>query len=208
MLSKLVIAGIACLAGSLAIHQDLKPQDAKGAPKQPTAEEVKAMMEAYEKAGAPGEQHKLLAKLAGKWETVNKPCDMPGFPSVETKGTADARVILGGRQLVEESTGMAQGKPFSGIFMLGYDNTLKEYVATWSDNMSTGQYTTHGTADAAGKVITLNGEIRDAMSPEKGRPWRIVIKIESDDKHTVEVYDTISEGNIAVVMTSTATRVK
>lgn len=175
---------------------------------EPTPEQAKEMMEMYEKAAAPGEPHQLLQKLAGKWNSVSKSSGMPGMPAEETKGTAEARAILGGRQIVSESKGSMMGKAFEGVFMIGYDNTAKEYVSTWTDNFSTGHYQTRGTADASGKVITLKGTIRDAMSPVEPRPWHLILKIESDDKHVIEVYDTVSPGNTMCVVTVTATRIK
>jgi hypothetical protein len=174
----------------------------------PTPEQMKEMMAMYEKAAVPGEPHKQLQKLVGKWNTVMKPMAFPGMPSEETKGTAEWRAILGGRQLIQETQGTMMGKPFNGFQILGYDNTTKEFVSTWSDSMSTGQYQTRGTADASGKVITLKGEMRDAHSPDTPRPWRVVTKFESDDKHVVEIYDTVAPGQELCVMTVTATRAK
>src|ERR1043165_7012037 len=127
MISKLALAAVACLAGAFTVHSGLSPQDAKNPPKPPTPEEMKAQMEAYEQAAQVGDQHKVLQKLAGKWDTVSKMSAMPGMPAAETKGTSEARSILGGRQVLEQSQGTMMGKPFNGLFLIGYDNTLKEY---------------------------------------------------------------------------------
>ena len=67
---------------------------------------------------------------------------------------------------------------------------------------------TRGTADATGRVITLRGTVRDAMTPDEPRPWHLVIKIESDDRHVIEIYDTVAPGQETLVVTMTATRAK
>lgn len=185
-------------------------QDEKKPPaaETPTPEQIKEMMALFEKAAEPGEEHKLLGKLAGKWNTVAKSSGMPGVPPEETKGTAERRAILGGRQVLEESHGSMMGKPFDGFQILGYDNVTKEFVSTWTDTMSTGQFQTRGKADATGKVITLDGVVRDAMSPVEPRAWRLVVKIESDDRHVIDVYDTTAPNTLTMVVSLTYARAK
>jgi hypothetical protein len=217
MPAKLVLASLALVAGSLFVApQDEKkkpdaPQDEKKkpAPAAPSPEQMKEMMEAMQKAATPGPEHKGLQKLVGKWNTVAKTADMPGMPAEETKGTSEYRSVLGGRQVVGETKGTMMGMQFDGFHLLGYDNVTKEYVSTWTDTMSSGHYMTRGTADASGKVITMKGEMRDAMTPDAPRPWKLVVKIESDDRHVTEVYDTMEPGTEpGLVVTVTSTRVK
>jgi hypothetical protein len=210
MLTKFFFPGFLGLAMTMLAGNGVMAQDDKrpGGHEAPSPEQMKAMMEMYEKAAKPGEPHKLLQKLAGKWNIVSKTSGMPGMPAEESKGTMENRSILDGRQIVGESRSTMMGKPFNGIQLLGYDNITKEYVSTWTDNWSTGHYMTRGTADATGKVLTLKGEIRDAMTPDQPRPWRLVIKVESDDKHIIEIYDTVAPETEMCVVTVTATRAK
>jgi hypothetical protein len=203
---KLAYAAALVVASSFAflLPQDDKKPGGQDAP--PTSEEMKAMMAGMLEAAKPGEPHKHLSAMVGKWTTTVKTSGMPGMPAEETKGAAVYRSILDGRQIVGDTTGTMMGMPFNGFMLLGYDNVTKEYVSTWTDNWSSGQYMTRGAADDAGKVVTMKGIIKDAMTPD-GRPWALVIKIESKDKHVIEVLDTIAPGQPPqLVVTVTATR--
>ncbi|MER2512342.1 MAG: DUF1579 domain-containing protein [Nitrosomonas ureae] len=116
------------------------------------------MMEVYTKLATPGEPHKLFASLAGSWITKTKEWMDPQKPAVESTGSADIKLLLGGRFLQQEITSSMHGKPYSGIWTIAYDNLLKQYVSTWIDNMSTQIFMMNGTASADGKTITLTGQ--------------------------------------------------
>lgn len=117
----------------------------------------KAMMELWQKLGTPGEPHKQLEGLAGKWTTETKEWMEPGKPPMEANGTVEMKSVLGGRFLQQEYTGSMMGQPYSGIGTTGYDNLRKKYVSTWIDSMGTGIFVMEGTATADGKIITLKG---------------------------------------------------
>lgn len=116
------------------------------------------MMEVYTKLATPGEPHKLFASLTGSWTTKTKEWMDPQKPAVESTGSADIKLLLGGRFLQQEITGSMHGKPYSGIWTVAYDNLLKQYVSTWIDTMSTQIFIMNGTANADGKTITLTGQ--------------------------------------------------
>jgi hypothetical protein len=117
-----------------------------------------AMMELYKKLAKPGEPHELFASLTGSWTTKTKEWMDPEKPPVESTGSAEMKMLLGGRFLQQEFTGDMMGKPYSGIGISGYDNILKRYVSIWIDTMSTDIFTMAGTASADGRTITLNGQ--------------------------------------------------
>ena len=111
--------------------------DNKGAQGKDDAQAMQAMqsmMIAMEKAGAPGEHHKMLLKRVGKWDVVVKSWMAPGQPPMETKGTAEAKSILGDRYIQMNFTGSFMDKPFIGIGTTGYDNIKNKFIGTWIDN--------------------------------------------------------------------------
>ena len=67
-------------------------------------------MEAYEKAIAPGEQHKLLQKQVGKWNLSLKSWPAPDAPPMESTGTAETKSILGDRYVQTTLTSSMMGK--------------------------------------------------------------------------------------------------
>lgn len=120
-----------------------------------SAEEM-AMMQAYEKAGTPGEQHAQLAKMAGEWKVAGKFWMGPGDPSL-SEGTASRRMMLDGRVLAESFTSEFMGMPFTGHGMTGYDNVTGKWWTTWNDSMSTGLLTMEGQCTESGDVCTWIG---------------------------------------------------
>src|SRR3954463_2126704 len=66
----------------------------KGGGKEP---EPQAAVAAYERAATPGEAHKLLQKMVGKWTVAMKSWMVPGQPAVESTGTAEVKSLLGDR---------------------------------------------------------------------------------------------------------------
>ncbi len=106
--------------------------------KQEDIKDMQAMMEVYKKVGTPGAPHKLLAGLEGTWTTRTKSWMEPGKPPLETTGTCEQKLLLGGRYLQQVYTGDMMGEQFTGINLLGCDNHTGKYVSTWIDSMSTG----------------------------------------------------------------------
>jgi hypothetical protein len=140
--------------------------------------DMQAIMEIYQKAGTPGEPHKKLGKLEGSWITRSRGWVEPGKPPVESSGTCEQKLILGGHYLRQEYTGDMMGMPFTGINLLGYDNHTGKYQSVWLDSMSTGIYFFEGTASPDGKVIT---QVCDYDDPVKGPSlWRTVTTIKDD----------------------------
>lgn len=202
----ITVCGITAIALGLLsspLRADEKDHDkakAAGAP------DMAEMMKKMEALAAPGPEHQMLASLAGEWATEAK-CFMAGpeAPPTVTKGTCKGKMILGGRFLQEEFEGDMMGKQFQGIGLLGYDKFNKRFVNLWMDSMGTGFFTSEGTCDESGKVLTLNGKMDDPMTGEKAKPMRLVTKILSPDKHVFEMHD-VALGEKSKVMEITYVR--
>ena len=128
--------------------------------------EQKAEMEAYMKAGTPGEPHRHLAESAGTYDTKVKSWpDAKSEPMVES-GSATRTVDLDGRVVVERFNGSMMGMPFTGTGMTGFDNVSGKYWSTWTDSMSTGIMVSEGTCDAQ-QVCTFIGSWNDPVKKAK-----------------------------------------
>jgi hypothetical protein len=204
MILKLLVSGLVVLGGFFAVTTPA-PQD---------AEEMAKMMAMYEKAATPGAEHKALESLVGKWDQQNK--FMMGGPPMESKGTAEYKSILGGRFVVCDTKSKMtmpgpDGKPverdFTGFMVLGYDNALKQYQSLWCDSFGTGMFMSTGTADAAGKLVTLEGTMKDVLTPQ-GRPWKMTILTEGPDKQVTELWDAMDGKTLQKVGIITSTRAK
>jgi hypothetical protein len=156
------------------------------APKNPE-EFAKAMAE----AGKPGPEHARLQALAGTWDYTCKFWLDPSQPPMESKGTIERRLILGGRFLEERVTGTNfDGKPgFEGLSLIGYDNGRKKYTSTWNCNMGTGTCLGLGSADESGSKLTFQTEAYCPLQ-KKTIKGREEIRVEGSDKVVAESFVT------------------
>ena len=155
------------------------------------AEDEAAMMEAYVKAGQPGEHHKRLEPFIGDWTIKVSHWTAPGSEPSTSEGEAHIEWIMDGRFIQEEIVGdmgeMMPGVEFKGRGVTGYDNLRKEYVSTWIDSMSTGVAISYGKWDARQKAIVATGEMMDPMTgaPKK---FRWITTIAGPDRIVSESY--------------------
>lgn len=165
-----------------------------------------AAMAAMAKLSGPSEKHKVLAQLAGSWEAHSKAFMRPGQPPLESHGSAETRLILGGRFLQEDYSNTFGKAPFQGHGLTGYDLIKQKYVNVWVDNLGSWLTQSEGTLDASGKVLTLAGTMPDPQTG-KGRPTKTITRIESADRHVFEIYDNV-DGKDVKIMEVTYTRKK
>jgi len=169
----------------------LAGQGEKPAAGQPQDAAMVEMMKKMMEFATPGEFHKRLEPLVGKWEYTARWWMSPDAPPESAKGTCENKWILDGRYLHQEVLGApteSPEPPLKGFGVIGYDNLRKQYFVVWIDNMGTGVMLGYGTCDPTGKVLTISGEASDPMTGETNRKWRSVTRIESDDKHVGEMY--------------------
>jgi hypothetical protein len=166
--------------------------------------DMQTMMDVYDRLGTPGAPHKMLASMAGSWKTKTKSWMEPNKPPMESTGTCEQKMLLGGRFLQQEFTGEMMGRTFTGIGVTGYDNHTKKYVSTWIDSMGTAIYFFEGTASADGKIITQENRYDDPVNgPMK---WRSVTRIVDDNTQVFEMYGTDKKGKEEKMMEIIYTR--
>ena len=160
------------------------------------ATEMQQMMVQMMELGKPGENHKLIAQLAGNWTYTLKMWMDPSAPPTESKGTSTRKAAMDGRFFITDTTGKfqmpgADGKMkdmnFTGMAIEGYDNVKKKFVSAWVDNMSTMIMLSEGTYDPASKTFTYNAQCE--MMPGMQMKIREVIKVVDANHHTFEWYE-------------------
>jgi hypothetical protein len=163
------------------------------------AEMMKQMMELSKL----GENHKILATMAGTWSYNVKMWMAPGAPPMMSTGTGVRKAVMGGRYFTFEVAGKMQmpgadGKlkdmEFQGMALEGYDNVKKKFIATWSDSMGTGIGLSEGSYDAATKTFTYIGDYE--MMPGMKIKFREVIKVADANHHTMEYYEDRGAGEM------------
>lgn len=148
--------------------------------------DMQKIMEIYQKIGTPGEPHKLMGNLEGSWTTRSRGWMDPDEPPMESSGTCEQKMILGGRYLRQEYTGDMAGTPYSGINILGYNNQTRKYESVWIDTMSTGVFYFVGAGSRDGRTITQECSYDDPVrGPSK---WRTVTRIKDDNTIEFEMF--------------------
>jgi hypothetical protein len=180
---------------------------AQSQPKKEMSAEEKAAMDAMMKAGSPGEQHKQLARMAGKWDTTVKMYQAPGAPPQVSTGVSENKLVLGGRWVQETFNGTFMGMPFSGIGYTGYDNIKKQYVGTWMDTMSTSVMQSAGTADASGKNFEFSATMDDPVTG-KAVTTKSTMTVTDENHHTMEMWMPGPDGKMFKMMEISYTRKK
>jgi len=177
MKSLRIITSTATLIVTLVFGMSAIAAADKSAPMDP---KVAEMMKKHEAAATPGEAHKMLAGSVGKWKTSSQMWDAPGTQPHTSKGTANMKMILGGRWLQQEFKGEVMGKPFEGIGLTGYDNVKGKYESHWYDSMSTGAMVAKGDYEASSKTIKDSGTMSCPFSADKTQDvrseWQMVDK--------------------------------
>lgn len=165
--------------------------------------ETQEMMEIYRKVATPGAPHRMLAGMAGNWNTRGRFWMEPGKPPVESTGHSKQTMVLDGRFLQQEFTGDMMGSPFTGLGFCGYDNHTEKYVSTWMDTMGTAIMVFEGTASADGTITQTSSYDDPVQGPMK---WRSVTHLVNPDTLEFEMYATGRSGREEKMMEITYTR--
>jgi hypothetical protein len=122
-----------------------------------------AELPASTRLALPGEKHRWLEPLLGKWNVQMRVWPAPGAKPIEsTQLTATREWILGGRYLREELTGTFSGNPSHRVALLGYNNLEGRFELVTVDTFEPGQmwYASH--ADGQPGLISLRGDNTEA----------------------------------------------
>jgi hypothetical protein len=135
----------------------------------------------------PGEVHKILAKSDGTWNYEMSYWMAPGTTPMTSNGTAENKMVLGGRYQESVHKSNMGGMDFEGHGLLGYDNAKKTFQYTWIDNMGTGSILLEGKWDDATSSITLTGKGYDPITG-KDIDMKEIIRVIDDNHQVVEMY--------------------
>ena len=180
--------------------------DEKQRAKEPSADE-KAMMDAWMKYATPGDVHKKMAGMEGTWTTKVREWMAPGAPPQESEGTAEFKMLLGGRYLQQSFHGSMMGQSFDGMGISGYDNAKKATRSVWVDSAGTGMMMMTGGWDADGKTLTETGTMDDFMT---GKPMQVKgqMHMGDADHFSYEMWMSGPDGNMFKTVEIAYTRKK
>lgn len=148
--------------------------------------EMEEMMKQWERFSTPGEHHDKLKAIEGRWNLKVTHWMAEGAPPQTSTATANARMVMGGRYLIEDVKGEGmdfgdgQKLAFEGMAIVGFNNATKEYFSFWIDNMGTGHMLEHGAGDIS-KRLETSGE---HFCPMRGKDTEMRSVITRVDNNT------------------------
>lgn len=142
---------------------------------------------------APGENHKALTNVVGKFNYTMKWWMTPDAKAEESKGTSTSKWVLNGRFVQQEVKSKMNGQEFNGLGFTGYDNVKGEYQSTWMDSMGTGMMVSTGTMGGT-NTLTSTGSFACPMTGEKDKWFRSELKVTNKNEHTFAMFGKTPEG--------------
>lgn len=185
--------------------QEAKPADAPQMTLPPGWTE--ADMQACMIAATPGEMQARLAKDVGVWQGKHTMWMAPGAPPMTSDCTVTVTSIMDGRFTRSDMAGEIPGMgPYTGLGIVGFDNTAGRFEATWVDNHSTGIMVGVGALSADGKSITWQYSYECPVT-KKPAVMRQVETITGPNSKTLEMWgNEPKSGQEYKVMTMELTR--
>ena len=149
--------------------------------------------EAWISLGAPTEGHSLLAPLEGEWDVEVATRGSPAAPVSKSPGRSRSFWILGGRFLQEEFTGGEGAEHYSGIGIMGYDNSSAQFSSLWIDSLTTAMALSRGRYYLDTKRFELEGEVYDPLRGGLKRT-RTTLEVKSKDRYLIKMFETLPNG--------------
>ncbi len=161
---------------------------------EPAAADPDAQFAEWAKLSAPGEQHKLLARLAGDWDVKSSFWFQPGAEPTHATGESRNQMELGGRYLISRYTSEVMGQPFEGIGTSAYNRVAGKFMETWIDSLGTGilEMTGHVTEDGAAIITT--GEYLEPATKERIKTKSVTTFLDKDH-YKIEMFNLMPDGS-------------
>jgi hypothetical protein len=195
LLGAIFLVSATVLTGGRLVSQGQAATDAPEAG-QPDTESMVEKMVQY---AMPGERHKLLDRMAGRWKIKVEYRMSADAPVVESEGTCERKWILDGRFLLEEFDGGDLALPFKGMAIYGYDAYEQKYTSVWVDSLNTSITTNMGVCKDSCDVIEFVGTHGDAWSGTK-KKTRGVTRFVSEKEHLLELHEPGADGQEYLVL--------
>jgi hypothetical protein len=137
------------------------------------------IMKKMEQHGALVDEHKVLKAFDGNWTYTGKMSMDPNGEPMPISGTAQNKLLFGGRVLSMNCKSEDDGQSFEGFGWWGYDKSKKKHVFAWVDSMSGTVMNGEGTWDKAKNTLTWESDCYCPIREKKMR-MREVIEIRPD----------------------------
>lgn len=165
---RVLATGVICGAAALAAAQTNPPPPQGNSAHDP---DVKYPPKTMTKVGEVGWQkatlkpeHELLSALVGHFTTKVHLYEGPYRRKMDTEGTAEGKVVMGGPFVQFTHSELRMMQPFESMTIYGFDTAIGKYTADSIDNTSTAIVHYIGTYDAVKKQLVMSGRFSDQHS--------------------------------------------
>ena len=148
----------------------------------------KSVVDEMTRYTSPGPQHQELSAFAGKWTTRTRVWENPEARPVEFPGSAENRMILGGRFLEVESRSQMNGAESHGLGIYGYDAFKEKYSFYYIHDGETQALVGLGDRDSTG-AITFSVAMDMPLAGEHAKPIRAVLRRVSASREVFEMFE-------------------
>lgn len=149
----------------------------------------------FEESSKEGGQHHRLGQLAGEWEGTTKTWFEPDKLEDESPWRGTIRPTAGGRVVVYEYEGSFQGKPLSGVAILGYHLDPDRFEMAWADSFHTGTGIMFSKGANEGRGFGVLGSYEAPSGPPWG--WRTEVQQPEADRLIITHYNITPDGQEA-----------
>ncbi len=142
--------------------------------------------------------HLQLSKLVGNWQGKTKTWFEPGKLADESPVRGSMKSILDGRFILHEYKGGLDGKPITGMAIIGYHLELGKFQVAWVDSFHNGSAIMFSEGKRGANNLSVLGSYA-YVTPEIEQHWgwRTDIEILSDDELLITAYNISPEGEEA-----------
>ena len=149
----------------------------------------KSVVDEMARYTSPGPQHQELSAFAGKWTTRTRVWENPEAKPVEFTGSAESKMILGGRFLELESRAVMNGTETRGLGIYGYDAFKEKYSFYYIHDSETQALAGLGDRDSASGAITFSVAMDMPLAGEHAKAIRAVLRRSSASRYLFEMYE-------------------
>lgn len=139
-------------------------------------------------------EHEALAQFEGEWEVnIQFHFDEKEKQTLKGSGSADNKVVLGGRFIESRSQNIAFGMSITSIAYLGFDVRLQKYTLYSMDELGNFAINAYGDYKKSDNKFLFEGSTMDYVTREN-QEFRIIYDFEGEDMIKYEVDFLLPDG--------------
>lgn len=151
-----------------------------------------ATAQSVDHAAQPSPEHRELGALAGRWN-LEVTYNAGNGKTMTATGTAENRMVLGGRFLISESTSSVPAGAPAGMTAIdsmriyGFDRRTRTFTIVELDSLGTYWVTAAGTKKDANTIVMSGETLDDHGGAPEMRQYDMVLRVIDRDTYAAEV---------------------